>query len=104
MSLVRDPAKIDLFYLEYQQRTSTGRKGRMGMRKDSYFEDSKLTLQEVIRLIFYYFLQDYSTAVTVLNSKLPLDTVCRHFHSLKEIAEALEFDIGELNTNRIEGV
>eukprot|EP01022_Parablepharisma_sp_SALTPOND_P023439 TRINITY_DN49556_c0_g1_i7.p1 TRINITY_DN49556_c0_g1~~TRINITY_DN49556_c0_g1_i7.p1 ORF type:complete len:303 (+),score=-2.61 TRINITY_DN49556_c0_g1_i7:440-1348(+) len=83
MTLVRDCSQIDLHYWQCPRRLIYGCTGRQGIKKGSYFAGLKLTLQEIIRLIFHYFINGASLEETITNAKLGRGTVVAYFHRLK---------------------
>ena len=58
------------------------------MRKGSFFESSKLTLMETVRIVFYYFVRGFNAvqATTDLNELYPCgySAVCKGFKKVRK--------------------
>eukprot|EP01022_Parablepharisma_sp_SALTPOND_P015764 TRINITY_DN22565_c0_g1_i1.p1 TRINITY_DN22565_c0_g1~~TRINITY_DN22565_c0_g1_i1.p1 ORF type:complete len:165 (+),score=7.24 TRINITY_DN22565_c0_g1_i1:244-738(+) len=85
MVLIKDNNKIDLHVWSCSRKYSHGCRSTLTMRHGSFFADSKLTIPELVRLMFHFFIGGYSLDDTVKNTGLAKTTVVRQFHKLKTV-------------------
>lgn len=76
---------MDRVYWECSGKNTVGCLGTKSFRSESYFADSKMTLPEIVRLVFFYFLSNYSIRETAINMELDKKTILTHFHNLKTL-------------------
>jgi len=83
MKIVKNLSIIDLCRWECLRRNTHNCKGARSIRSNSFFENSKLALQELIRLIFEHFLNHKTVLETKVSTDISYNAIGGVFREIK---------------------